>query len=143
MFEKLLKNRLSNTLQENISKFQNGGMKGKGVVDNLFIIRGIINHAKYQGKELWLTFYLTRGLADQRQVIKCKKRKCYTVVRCCQTRFHHQRQREATLIEEAMLLPVDLRGSVCFRTMSFDKFTMGQNYFFTFKPELSCWSWST
>ena len=57
IFEKLLKNRLSNTLQENISKFQNDGMKGKGVVDNLFIIRGIINHAKYLGKELWLTFY--------------------------------------------------------------------------------------
>ena len=52
-----MKNRLSNTLQENISKFQNGGMKGKGVVDDLFIIRGIINHAKYLGKELWLTFY--------------------------------------------------------------------------------------
>ena len=52
-----MKNRLSNTLQENISKFQNGGMKGKGVVDNLFIIRGIINPAKYLGKELWLTFY--------------------------------------------------------------------------------------
>ena len=32
-------------------------MKGKGVVDNLFIIRGIINHAKYLGKELWSTFY--------------------------------------------------------------------------------------
>ena len=57
IFEKLLKNRLSNTLEENISKFQNGGMKGKGVLDNLFIIRGIINHAKYLGKELWLTFY--------------------------------------------------------------------------------------
>ena len=57
IFEKLLKNRLSNTLQENISKFQNGGMKEKGVVDNLFIIRGIINHAKYLCKELWLTFY--------------------------------------------------------------------------------------
>ena len=57
IFEKLLKNRLSNTLQENISKFQTGGMKGKGVLDNLFIIRGIINYAKYLGKELWLTFY--------------------------------------------------------------------------------------
>ena len=52
-----MKNRLSNTLHENISKFQNGGMKGKGVLNNLFIIRGIINHAKYFGKELWLTFY--------------------------------------------------------------------------------------
>ena len=57
IFEKLLKYRLSNTLQENISKFQNGSMKGKGGVDNLFVIRGIINHAKYRGKELWLTFY--------------------------------------------------------------------------------------
>ena len=47
-----------NTLQENISKFLNGGMKGKWVVDKLFIIRGIINHAKYLGKELWLTFYV-------------------------------------------------------------------------------------
>ena len=57
IFEKLLKNRISDTLQQNISKFQNGGMKGKGVVDNLFILRGIIDHANYLGKELWLTFY--------------------------------------------------------------------------------------
>ena len=57
IFEKLLKNRTSDTLQQNIAKFQNGGMKGKGVVDNLFILRGIINHANYLGKELWLTFY--------------------------------------------------------------------------------------
>ena len=28
-------------------------MKGKGIVDNLFIV----SHAKYPGKELWLTFY--------------------------------------------------------------------------------------
>ena len=26
-------------------------------MDNLFILRGIINHANYLGKELWLTFY--------------------------------------------------------------------------------------
>ena len=52
IFEKLLKNKISDTLQQNISKFQNGG-----VVDNLFILRGIINHANYLSKELWLTFY--------------------------------------------------------------------------------------
>ena len=52
-----MKNRIIDTLQQNISKFQNGGMKGKGVVDNLLILRGIINHANYLGKELWLTFY--------------------------------------------------------------------------------------
>ena len=32
-------------------------MKGKGVVDNLITLRGIINHSKYLGQELWLTFY--------------------------------------------------------------------------------------
>ena len=34
-------------------------MKGKGAVDNLFILRGIVNHANFLGKELWLTFYDT------------------------------------------------------------------------------------
>ena len=52
IFEKLLKKKMSDTLQQFISKFQNGGMKGKGVVDNLFILRGIINHANYFGKKL-------------------------------------------------------------------------------------------
>ena len=32
IFEKFLKNGISDTLQQNISKFQNGGIKGKGVV---------------------------------------------------------------------------------------------------------------
>ena len=45
-------------------KFQNGGMKGKGAVDNLFTSRGIINHANYLGKELWLTFYDTEKCFD-------------------------------------------------------------------------------
>ena len=40
-----------------MTKFQTGGVKGKGVVDNLMILRGIIDHAKYLGQELWLTFY--------------------------------------------------------------------------------------
>ena len=40
-----------------MTKFQTGCRKSKGVVDNLFILRGIIDHAKYLGRELWLTFY--------------------------------------------------------------------------------------
>ena len=40
-----------------MSKFQTGGRKSKGVVDNLFILRGIIDHSKYLGRELWLTSY--------------------------------------------------------------------------------------
>ena len=57
IFEKLIKNRIMDTLQGTMSHFQNGGMRGKGVVDNLFILRGIIDHAIYLGKQLWITFY--------------------------------------------------------------------------------------
>ena len=32
-------------------------MKGKGVVDNLFILRATVNHAKYLNKELLITFH--------------------------------------------------------------------------------------
>ena len=45
IFEKLIKNTIMDTLQGTMSHFQNGGMRGKGVVDNLFILRGIIDHA--------------------------------------------------------------------------------------------------
>ena len=57
IFEKLLKNRITPTLEQNMSKFQNGGMRGKGVVDNVFLLRGLLDHAKYLGKEVWVTFY--------------------------------------------------------------------------------------
>ena len=57
IFEKLLKNRVNPYLEENMTKFQTGGWNGKGVVDNLFTLRGIIDPAKYLGRELWLTFY--------------------------------------------------------------------------------------
>ena len=54
---KLIKNRIMDTLQGTMSHFQNGGMRGKGAVDSLFILRGIIDHAMYLGKQLWITFY--------------------------------------------------------------------------------------
>ena len=57
IFEKLIKNRIMDTMQGTMSHFQNGGMRGKGVVDNLFILRGIIDHAMYLDKQLWITFY--------------------------------------------------------------------------------------
>ena len=40
-----------------MSKFKNGSMRGKGVVDNLFLSRGLLDHAKYLDKEVWVTFY--------------------------------------------------------------------------------------
>ena len=40
-----------------MTKSQTGGVKGKGVVDNLIILQSIIDHAKYLGQKLWLNFY--------------------------------------------------------------------------------------
>ena len=57
IFENLLKNRINKLLQQNISKFQNGSMKSKGVVDGLFILRAMVNHARYLNKQLLVTFY--------------------------------------------------------------------------------------
>ena len=57
IFEKLLKNRITPTLKQHMRSFQTGGVKGKGVVDNLFLLRDAIDHCRYLGGELWLTFY--------------------------------------------------------------------------------------
>ena len=40
IYEKVLKNRIAEELEANRSKCQNGGIKGKSVTDNLFILRG-------------------------------------------------------------------------------------------------------
>ena len=40
-----------------MTKFQTVYVKGNGLPGNLFILRNIINHSKYLGKELWITFY--------------------------------------------------------------------------------------
>ena len=58
IFEKLLKNRITPHLEENMTQFQTGGVKGKGVADNLFILRGMIDHSIYLGKELWIPFLI-------------------------------------------------------------------------------------
>ena len=49
-------------LERNMSKFQTGGVKGKGAVDNLFVSRGLIDHSNYLAKELWITFYDTENV---------------------------------------------------------------------------------
>ena len=54
ILENLLKSRMQPILENDMSKFQT---KGKGVVNNLFILRGLIDHTDYLGKELWITFY--------------------------------------------------------------------------------------
>ena len=62
IYEKVLKNRISGVLQKNMSKFQNGGVKGKSVTDNLFILKGIIDHSKYLGKGVFITLYDTENI---------------------------------------------------------------------------------
>ena len=71
IFEKLLKNRITLVLKQNMSNFQNGGSKGKGVVDNLFLLRALIDHSKYMGKQLWLTFYDTEKCFDSSCIEDC------------------------------------------------------------------------
>ena len=40
------------------------GAKGKGVVDNLFILRGIIDHSVYLNKPTFVTFYDVQKCCD-------------------------------------------------------------------------------
>ena len=40
IFEKLLNLRIISYLEQNMAKFQTGGIRGKDVTDNLFILRG-------------------------------------------------------------------------------------------------------
>ena len=51
IYKKVLKNRIAGVLEANVSKFQNGGAKGKSVTDNLFILKGGTDHARYLGTE--------------------------------------------------------------------------------------------
>ena len=54
-----------------MTKFQTGGVKSKGAVDNLMILQGIIDHAKYLGQELWLMFYDTEKCFDSLWLEDC------------------------------------------------------------------------
>ena len=44
-------------ISRNMIQFQAVGAKGKGVVDNLFILRGIIDHSVYLNKPTFVAFY--------------------------------------------------------------------------------------
>ena len=57
IFEKVIKNRILPFLSRNMTQFQTCGTKGKGVVDNLFILRGITDHSVYLNKPTLVTFY--------------------------------------------------------------------------------------
>ena len=57
IFEKVIKNHILPILSRNMTQFQTGGAKGKGVVYSLFILRGIIDHSVYLNKPTLVTFY--------------------------------------------------------------------------------------
>ena len=61
IFEKVLKNRVTPILRESMTKFQTDGIKGKGVVDNLFIMRDLISQSLYVNQPLFLTFMIAFG----------------------------------------------------------------------------------
>ena len=62
IFEKLLKNRMQPILEKNMSMFQTSGVKGKGVADNLFVLRRLIDHSNHLAKELWINFYTLKNV---------------------------------------------------------------------------------
>ena len=59
-----MRNRISPHLEQNMIKFQTGGMKRKEVVDNLIVLRAKIDHGKYLRQELFSTFYDTEKCFD-------------------------------------------------------------------------------
>ena len=50
IFEKVIKNRILPVLSRNMTQFQTGGAKRKGLVNDLLILRGIIDHSVYLNK---------------------------------------------------------------------------------------------
>ena len=54
-----------------MSNFQNEGSKGKGVIDNLFLLRVLIDRSKYMGKQLLLTFYYLEKCFDSLWLEDC------------------------------------------------------------------------
>ena len=71
IFEKLLKNRITPRLEQNLAPFRTGGLKGKRITDDLFILRGVIDHSKYIQKEMWVIFHDTEKCFDSLWLEDC------------------------------------------------------------------------
>ena len=56
IFEKLIKNRIDPTLNK-INLLQAGSRKNRGPPDNVFLFRGVMDHHKFTGKQLYVTAY--------------------------------------------------------------------------------------
>ena len=56
LLEKLIKGRIDPQLVK-VNKLQSGSKKNRGPCDSLFLLNGMIDHAKYLNTELFITFY--------------------------------------------------------------------------------------
>ena len=62
IFEKLLKNRVAPCLEQNMTPFQKGGVKGKGITDNLFILRELLTILNIFKRRYGLPFMTLRSV---------------------------------------------------------------------------------
>ena len=56
ILEKLIKQRIEHNLQQ-VNSLQAGSTTNRGCGDNTFLIRAVVDHAKYTGKSLYITVY--------------------------------------------------------------------------------------
>ena len=63
IFEKVLKYRLTPHLEQNMTKFQTGGVKGKGVTDDLFLMSGVIDRANTSNMRFRLLFKTEKNVS--------------------------------------------------------------------------------
>jgi hypothetical protein len=56
IIEKLVKQRIEHNLQQ-VNSLQAGSTRNRGCGDNTFLIRAVVDHAKYTGKPLFITVY--------------------------------------------------------------------------------------
>ena len=56
IIEKLIKQRIEEHIQK-VNILQAGSRTKRGFPDNLFLLRGVMDHAKYTGKTVYLTSY--------------------------------------------------------------------------------------
>ena len=64
VFEKVVKNRIQEKLND-VHKFQAGCQPDKSTTDNIFLLRGCIDHHKYYNKCLYLTLYDVKQCFDK------------------------------------------------------------------------------
>ena len=63
ILEKLIQLRIKNKMTEYSSPFQAGGTPNRSTADNLFLLRGIIDHTIYLNTSMHLTFLMTSNNA--------------------------------------------------------------------------------